>query len=211
MPDRAVVSDPAPQSPDRTSAPPPVGRREKRRRLKRAARDDFANHVIALSSTALLDLADGLWWTLDDPDWTDEDRALFRLRRSERMVIVQAELERRRRLQASGHLPPPAVRAHSAQLERLCRAIREQVHLGHVIEDLGMELTRRGREFHSACPQCGGEDRFVIWPPPRSRGWCRQCAWGPDAIEFWRWFDGSSFADAVVAIAERYLGMEVGR
>jgi phage/plasmid primase-like uncharacterized protein len=70
-----------------------------------------------------------------------------------------------------------------------------------------MALVRRGQEFHSECPICGGVDRFVIWPPPRSRGWCRMCGWSPDVIAFWRWNDGCSFADAVQAIARRYLGM----
>ncbi len=37
----------------------------------------------------------------------------------------------------------------------------------------GLSPRRRGREWHSPCPVCGGEDRFVIF---KNGGyWCRQC------------------------------------
>lgn len=56
----------------------------------------------------------------------------------------------------------------------------------------------KGGEYHSSCPDCGGENRFCIWPQEGSSGryWCRQCERKGDAIEFCREFMGMSFPDA---------------
>ena len=180
---------------------------EYRSRSHWAERDEARALLVSLSMAALVDHAEGLWWARDDPDWTELDRAVFALSRADHLAIAQAELDRRQRLLTMGHRLPEQFRRHSARLEVLCRAIHEQVHLGHVIEDVGMALVKRGKEFHSACIVCGGTDRFVIWPPPRSRGWCRQCGFSPDVISFWRSWEQTSFADAVLAVSQTYLGM----
>lgn len=56
-----------------------------------------------------------------------------------------------------------------------------------------------GGEYSSACPGCGGDDRFRIWPEQHEgQGgyWCRQCGKKGDAIQFLRDFDGLSFRQA---------------
>ena len=57
----------------------------------------------------------------------------------------------------------------------LARAVKERVTITEVLELRGITVTWHGREGHSACPFCGGTDRFVIWPGPPDRAWCRQC------------------------------------
>jgi len=55
-----------------------------------------------------------------------------------------------------------------------------------------------GGEYAGACPFCGGEDRFRVWPqadPPR--WWCRRCDLQGDAIAFVRRRDGVSFQAAL--------------
>ncbi len=57
-----------------------------------------------------------------------------------------------------------------------------------------------GGEFAGACPFCGGEDRFLIWPTPDAgnpRFWCRQCKASGDAIEFIMRRDNLAFPQAV--------------
>jgi hypothetical protein len=57
----------------------------------------------------------------------------------------------------------------------------------------------KGGEYASACPGCGGDDRFRIWPDQNEgQGgfWCRQCGKKGDAIQFLRDFDGLSFQQA---------------
>ena len=53
----------------------------------------------------------------------------------------------------------------------------------------------KGGEFHSACPSCGGNDRFIIWPT-QGRYWCRQCKKSGDVIQFYRDFMGVDFHEA---------------
>jgi DNA primase len=58
-----------------------------------------------------------------------------------------------------------------------------------------------GGEYHSACPSCGGKDRFYIQPNAQSNkclGYyrCRQCNISGDTIEFLHTFLGYSFKDA---------------
>lgn len=57
----------------------------------------------------------------------------------------------------------------------------------------------KGGEYASACPGCGGTDRFRTWPEQfEGQGgyWCRQCGKKGDAIQFLRDFDGLSFRQA---------------
>jgi len=45
----------------------------------------------------------------------------------------------------------------------------------------------KGGEFASACPMCGGDDRFRIWPEQNEGTgsyWCRQCGKHGDRIQF---------------------------
>jgi phage/plasmid primase-like uncharacterized protein len=63
------------------------------------------------------------------------------------------------------------------------------------------QLTRAGKEHHGPCWQCGGEDRFIVFPNGYS--WWRQCGWKGDAIQLLRDRDGLSFSEA-----KRALGLE---
>lgn len=49
-----------------------------------------------------------------------------------------------------------------------------------VMEKFGIVAKKRGKEFHSPCPECGGRDRMIWWE--RGNGWCRQC-------DFKTWID----------------------
>ena len=58
-------------------------------------------------------------------------------------------------------------------------------------------------EFAGPCPQCGGEDRFIIWPDrPRGGAYlCRGCdQQGGDGIQFMRKYMGMSYAEACAAL-----------
>lgn len=64
-----------------------------------------------------------------------------------------------------------------------------------------------GGEYHSACPACGGKDRFVIQPHHRQKNcsgryFCRQCKIFGDSIQFCVKFLGYGFKDALA-----YLGI----
>ncbi|WP_342452329.1 primase-helicase zinc-binding domain-containing protein [Desulfovibrio desulfuricans] len=41
-------------------------------------------------------------------------------------------------------------------------------------------------EFAGPCPECGGEDRFIVWPDKPNGGgyWCRGCGRQGDAIQY---------------------------
>jgi len=62
-----------------------------------------------------------------------------------------------------------------------------------------------GGEYASACPDCGGEDRFRCWPSQGDTGryWCRGCGKSGDAIQYLRDFRGLGFVDAC-----QYLSIE---
>ncbi len=64
----------------------------------------------------------------------------------------------------------------------------------------------KGGEYASACPICGGKDRFRCWPeePKGGRYWCRQCGGGGDAIQYLIDLKGMTFKDAV-----NTLGLEM--
>ena len=68
----------------------------------------------------------------------------------------------------------------------------------HGIEPKRASSTKGG-EYASACPKCGGKDRFRVWPEQNENQgayWCRQCGLGGDAIQFLRDFDGLTFRQA---------------
>jgi len=60
---------------------------------------------------------------------------------------------------------------------------------------------KHGPEFWSACPGCGGEDRFHVWPDEKGNGtyWCRQCGlWGDD-VQYRVDFLGMKYPEAFEA------------
>jgi len=62
-----------------------------------------------------------------------------------------------------------------------------------------------GGEYHSACPSCGGTDRFFMQPFKQMNNClgsycCRQCGVSGNAINFAREFLNLSFQDAVQAV-----------
>ncbi len=67
-----------------------------------------------------------------------------------------------------------------------------------------MQLNRRrgkGDEYVGACPDCGGKDRFHIWPSDGETGrfWCRQCDKRGDGIDYLRWQHNMTFKQACEA------------
>lgn len=59
----------------------------------------------------------------------------------------------------------------------------------------------QGGEYKSACPKCGGKDRFFIQPSKQMKNCsgyyrCRQCECGGDTIQFAREFCGVNFKQA---------------
>ena len=61
-----------------------------------------------------------------------------------------------------------------------------------------------GGEFAGACPFCGGNDRFRVWPET-GRYWCRSCEKAGDSIQYLRERRGLSFVEAC-----HYLGRDPG-
>lgn len=73
-------------------------------------------------------------------------------------------------------------------------------------EELGLSPKKvgatNGGEYHSACPSCGGNDRFIIQPNKKQSScygsyFCRKCQIHGDSIQFCREFLGLSFQEAV--------------
>lgn len=75
-----------------------------------------------------------------------------------------------------------------------------------LVEESGVNPKRtsstNGGEYHSPCPDCGGRDRFCIWPEQGEWGryWCRQCGCNGDAIQYCRDFLGLSFKEACLKV-----------
>jgi len=77
-----------------------------------------------------------------------------------------------------------------------------------------------GGEYKSACPICGGKDRFYIQPEVQMKNCsgryrCRQCDTHGDTIEFAKKFNGMTFKEAIeyigAKIPERSLVRQVRR
>lgn len=66
----------------------------------------------------------------------------------------------------------------------------EKMNLRDIIEvESGVSFTRTsnhdGGEWHSACPWCGGEDRFMVWAESDMPSYlCRRCERSGDAYQF---------------------------
>jgi DNA primase len=57
-----------------------------------------------------------------------------------------------------------------------------------------------GGEWAGACPWCGGDDRFRVWPEAeRPHYWCRGCQRQGDRIQWLRDHDGLSYPEAAHA------------
>ena len=56
-----------------------------------------------------------------------------------------------------------------------------------------------GGEYHGPCPQCGGRDRFVVWPKqgPHGRFWCRQCGINGDDVDYLTLIKGMNIRQAM--------------
>ena len=76
-----------------------------------------------------------------------------------------------------------------------------------IAQEVGLDPMKvactQGGEYHSACPSCGGKDRFVLQPNKKMKNcyggyWCRQCNIHGDVIQFCKEFLGLSFKEAVV-------------
>ncbi len=72
-----------------------------------------------------------------------------------------------------------------------------------LLEKTGIEAKKmastHGGEYHSACPGCGGENRFHVWPEQNEGNgsfWCRNCKAAGDSISFVMTFEGLSFPAA---------------
>lgn len=59
-----------------------------------------------------------------------------------------------------------------------------------------------GGEYSSACPLCGGRDRFRVWPE-KGRWWCRRCGNRGDVIQYLREVRGMSFAEAAERVGKK--------
>lgn len=51
-------------------------------------------------------------------------------------------------------------------------------------------------EWAGPCPDCGGDDRFLVWTGPKDAWYCRGCEASGDAVSFLRRFCGRSCPDA---------------
>jgi DNA primase len=74
-----------------------------------------------------------------------------------------------------------------------------------ILESRGFILHRMastsGGEWAGPCPVCGGRDRFRVWPSRSRQGafFCRQCGKHGDLIEYFRWAEGKTYAEACEA------------
>lgn len=71
----------------------------------------------------------------------------------------------------------------------------------------GLELRRESAtSWAGACPRCGGNDRFVVWPADAGRGnvtgryQCRQCGIKGDALAYLMDVDGMRYHEAAQAV-----------
>ena len=75
--------------------------------------------------------------------------------------------------------------------------------LRELLQQDGFSLARKtAKEMTSACPSCGGNDRFIIFLEGGSSYWCRQCRITGDAIQYLRDFRGLSFQEAAELVGK---------
>lgn len=68
------------------------------------------------------------------------------------------------------------------------------MRLIELAKGIGLTPIRAGSTYSSPCPECGGKDRFIIWP--NDKYWCRRCEKNGDAIQFCRDFMGLTYFEA---------------
>jgi hypothetical protein len=74
-----------------------------------------------------------------------------------------------------------------------------------IVQNDGLLPKRKtATEYGSACPDCGGNDRFVIHIDS-NKFWCRVCGIKGDAIQYMRDFHGMSFADAAEQVGKEII------
>ena len=74
-----------------------------------------------------------------------------------------------------------------------------------LIQNDGLNPKRKTpKEYASACPHCGGSDRFLIFLDT-NQFWCRQCGINGDAIQYMRDFHGMNYADAANAAGKEVV------
>lgn len=69
-----------------------------------------------------------------------------------------------------------------------------------------------GGEYAGECPQCGGKDRFRIWPHRSDKApnfWCRRCEWGGNAATYVIWRDHLTNDAKGYVEALKILGVEL--
>lgn len=85
-----------------------------------------------------------------------------------------------------------------------CVPLRRGCPMNSILTFLTSAMKPKGpHEFAGPCPQCGGEDRFIVWPGrPRGGAYlCRGCdQQGGDGIQFMRKYMGMSYAEACAAL-----------
>jgi putative DNA primase/helicase len=79
------------------------------------------------------------------------------------------------------------------------------VSVVEVAQRHGAKLRREGRELIGACPRCGGDDRFAVWPA-KNLWHCRGCGTGGDVIALEMHLSGSRFFDAVRTLIGKDAG-----
>lgn len=63
-----------------------------------------------------------------------------------------------------------------------------------------IELKKKtAKEYAGPCPECGGEDRFIVWPD-REAFYCRGCGASGDELQFMRRFAGYTCPEAHEAL-----------
>ncbi len=125
-----------------------------------------------------------------------------------RLDAVRSELARRERLHAAVPTLSDPRAPRYEQWRDLARQVRER-HAGilDLLDGSYGPFRRRGSdEYHGPCPHCGGSDRFIVWPGPTGRFWCRRCGCRGDVIDAYRLVRPT--ADFHAAVAE--LAADVG-
>lgn len=84
------------------------------------------------------------------------------------------------------------------------------------VEAMGIKTKRmtrsakRGVEYWSSCPACGGSNRFHIWTEQGADGsyWCRQCGKTGDLVQFFVDFKGMEYLEAFKAAGREPLAKQ---
>lgn len=82
------------------------------------------------------------------------------------------------------------------------------MNLLDIIKESGLEPVRDSgaskAEYSSACPICGGTDRFIVWAN-KNKFWCRSCGIKGDDIDYLMNIRGLSIKEAMKAQGREYV------